>query len=69
MPSLPPVSNPLVVAAQSPWLPPVCFGAKPFLKLCRNFDRALKKLEARHPSAIPPMTLQARNEKLKRHPK
>jgi hypothetical protein len=69
MPALPPDTHPLLVASDSRWLPPICFGAKPYLKLCRNFDRALKKLEARYPSVIPPLTLQVRNEQLKRRPK
>jgi hypothetical protein len=69
MHALPPVSKIIVVGGESPWLPSVQFGAKPFLKLCISLDRSLKKLEARYPSVIPPMTLQVRNAKLQRRPK
>lgn len=66
---LPPAVNPLIVGADGPWLPPICFGVKPYLELCQSFDQALKELEARFPSHRPVVTLAARNKRLKRRPK
>jgi hypothetical protein len=64
---LPPAAHPLVV--DSPWLPPVSFGEKPYRKLCRKFDKALKELEARYPTRLPPLTIEGRSQQLKRRPK
>ena len=66
---LPPAANPLIVGIDYPWLPPICFGVKPYLELCQSFDRALKELESQFPSHRPVLTLQARNKRLKRRPK
>jgi hypothetical protein len=66
---LPPAANPLIAAVDCPWLPPICFGVKPYLELCQSFDRALKELEARFPSHRRVLTLQARNKRMKRRPK
>ena len=48
-----------------PWLPPICFGVKPYLELCRTFDESLKELEARYPSHRPVLTLEARQKRFK----
>ena len=66
---LPPAVNPLIAAVDCPWLPPICFGVKPYLELCRTFDRALQELEARFPSHRPLFTLEARTKRLKRRRK
>jgi hypothetical protein len=67
---LPPAANPLVVGVDCPWLPPICFGVKPYFELCHTFDQALKELEARLPSHRPLFTLEARAKRLKkRRPK
>jgi len=66
---LPPAAHPLVVGADCPWLPPVSFGEKAYLKLCRKFDKALQQLEARYPSKRPLLTIEDRSQRLKRRPK
>ena len=66
---LPPAANPLVAGFDCPWLPPICFGVKPYVKLCKSFDKALKELEARYPSHRPVLTVELRNKKLKHKPK
>jgi hypothetical protein len=65
----PSATNPVIVGEDSPWLPPIAFGARPYLELCQSFDRALKELEARFPSHRPQLTLEARTKRLKRRPK
>jgi hypothetical protein len=62
-------TNPFVAGVDCPWLPPISFGVKPYLKLCKSFDQALKELEARFPSHRRVFTLEARNKRLKRKPK
>jgi hypothetical protein len=64
---LPPAAHLLVVDSQ--WLPPVSFGEKPYRKLCRKFDQALKELEARYPSHRSLLTIEDRANRLKRRPK
>jgi hypothetical protein len=66
---LPPPASPLVPGVDSPWLPPIRFGVKPYLKLCRSFNQALLELEARYPTHRPVLTLSARNKRLQRRPK
>ena len=66
---LPPAEPPLIAAADSPWLPPLSFGVKPYLDLCRTFYESLKDLEARYPSARPSLTIAARKKRLKHKPK
>ena len=67
--ALPPAVNPMVVGVGSPWLPPVHFGLKRYLDLCRSLDQALSDLEARFPSHRRLLTIEARNKRLKRRPK
>ena len=67
--ALPPAASPLVVGIDSPWLPPIRFGLKPYLELCRSLDQSLADLEALYPSHRPVLTLAARNKKLRRRPK
>ena len=67
--ALPPPANPLVPAVASHGLLPIRFGLKPYLELCHRFDQALAELESRYPSRRPLLTLQARNQRLKRRPK
>ena len=62
-------SKPLIAGNDCPWLPPISFGVKPYLKLCKSFNRELRKLEARFPSPRPLLTLEARAKRLKRKPK
>ena len=69
MHALPPAVSPLVVGINSPWIPPIRFGVKAYLDLCRSFDQALAELEALYPSHRRILTLEARNKKLKRRPK
>jgi hypothetical protein len=69
MHALPPAASPLVPGVDCPWLAPIRFGVKPYLDLCRSFDRALAELEARYPSHRRVLTLKARNKKLRRRPK
>ena len=45
-----PAVNPLIAGFDCPWLPPICFGVKPYLELCQSFDRAL----AKPPGSPPP---------------
>ena len=66
---LPPAANPLVAGFDCPWLPPISFGVKPYVKLCKSFDKALNKLEARYPSHRPVLTVELRNKQLKHKPK
>jgi hypothetical protein len=66
---LPPAANSLVPVIDSPWLPPIRFGVKPYLDLCRSFDQALAELEARYPSHRPVLTLSIRNKRFRRRPK
>lgn len=66
---LPPAANPLIAEFDGPWLPPICFGVKPYLELCHSFNKALRELESRFPSHRPVLTLGARNKKLKHKPK
>ena len=47
MHALPPAASPLVLSIDFPWLPPIRFGVKPYLELCRSVDQALAELEAR----------------------
>jgi hypothetical protein len=49
-----------------PWLPPISFGAKPYLALCRSFDQALKDLETKYPSHRRLLTIEARAKRLKK---
>jgi hypothetical protein len=67
--ALPPSAHPLVPEVPFSGLLPIRFGLKPFLELCRSFDRALVELEARYPSKRPVLTLEARNKRIKRRPK
>lgn len=69
MHALPPAANPLVPRANRTWLPPLRFGVKPYLELCRSLDQALAELEARYPPHPRVLTLEARNKKLRRKPK
>jgi hypothetical protein len=69
MHALPPAVNPLVLSIDVPWLPPIRFGVKPYLELCRSVDQALAELEARYPSHRPLLTLESRNKVLKRRAK
>jgi hypothetical protein len=69
MHALPPAVNPLVLSVDFPWLPPIRFGVKPYLELCRSFDQALAELEARYPTRRPLLTLESRNKTLKHRPK
>ena len=69
MHALPPAASPLVLSVDCPWLPPIRFGVKPYLELCRSFDQALAELEARFPTRRPLLTLDARNKRLERRPK
>ena len=67
---LPPAANPLIAGFDCPWLPPICFGVKPYLELCQSFDKALKELEVAIPVAPPACSRsKLRNKKLKRKPK
>ena len=66
---LPPAANPLIAGFDCPWLPPICFGVKPYFELCQSFDKALLELEARFPSHRPVLTVTMRDKKLKRRPK
>jgi hypothetical protein len=66
---LPPAANPLVAGFDCPWLPPICFGVRPFIELNESFDKALKELEMRFPSHRPVLTVELRNKKLQRRPK
>ena len=66
---LPPAESPLIAAADCPWLPPISFGVKPYLELCRTLHESLKDLEARFPSRRPLLTIEARKKRLKRKPK
>ena len=66
---LPPPANPLIAGFDCPWLPPICFGVKPYFELCQSFDKALEELESRFPSHRPVLTVELRNKKLKRRPK
>jgi hypothetical protein len=59
-------ANSLVAVVDSRWLPPVSFGVKPYLELCRSFDRALRDLEARYPSHRRLLTIEARAKRLKK---
>ena len=62
-----PCRRPLIHLSRSidyPWLPPIRFGVKPYLELCRRSTRSLAELEARYPSHIAPMlTLEASQQK------
>jgi len=69
MHALPPAASPLVVGIDSPWLPPIRFGLKSYLDLCRSFDQALAELEALYPSHRRVLTLEARNKRLRRRRK
>ena len=69
MHALPPVANPLAPRVERPWLPPMRFRAKPYVKLCLSFDKALKDLEARYPSRPVMLTIEGRQKRLKRCPK
>jgi hypothetical protein len=69
MHALPPAASPLVPGVRCPWLPPIRFGVKPYLELCRSFDQALAELESLYPSHPPLLTLESRNKKLKHRPK
>lgn len=66
---LPPVANPLAPRVERPWLPPMRFRAKAYVKLCLAFDRALRELEDRYPSRPPLLTIEGRAKVLKRRPK
>lgn len=61
MPTFPSAANPLLPLTTSPWLAPIRFGVKPYLKFCRSFDKALAELEARYPSHPRVLTLQQRD--------
>ncbi|MCC7474907.1 MAG: hypothetical protein IT425_05895 [Pirellulales bacterium] len=65
----PSAATPLIASIDSPWLPPVCFGEKPYVRLCKQFEKALRQLEAQYPVRHRTMTLEARNKFLKRKPK
>jgi hypothetical protein len=69
MHALPPAVNPLVLSVDYPWLPPIRFGVRPYLELCRSVDQALAELEGRYPTRRPLLTLETRNNALKRRPK
>jgi len=69
MSALPPAANPLVPAVAYSGLLPIRFGLKPYIELCHAFDRALAELEAHYPSHTPLLTLEARNQKLRRKAK
>jgi hypothetical protein len=64
-----PAANPLIAGFDCPWLPPICFGVKPYLELCQSLNKALVDLEARYPSHRRVLTVQMRNKKLKHKPK
>jgi hypothetical protein len=66
---LPPAANPLVPGTESPWLPPIRFGVKPYLELCSSLNKALLELESRYPQHRRLLTLNARNKRLQRRPK
>jgi hypothetical protein len=61
-----PAADPLFVRNDSPWLPPISFGAQAYLELCQEFDLALRELEARYPSPRPLLSLSSRNKRLKK---
>jgi hypothetical protein len=63
--------NSLIASVDGPWLPPVSFGVKPYLGLCRTIYDSLQELEARYPSHRRLLTLEARQKqfKKKRRPK
>jgi hypothetical protein len=67
--TLPPAASPLVIGVDSPWLPPIRFGIRPYLQLCQSFEQSLRELEARFPSRRPLLTLSTRNKRLRRRPK
>ncbi len=66
---LPPAANPLIAGFDCPWLPPICFGIKPYFELCQSFDKALKELESRFPSHRRVRTVVLRTKKLTRRAK
>ncbi len=68
---LPPAANALIAGVDSPWLPPISFGVRPYLELCRTIHESLKELEAQYPSQRPLVTLETRQKrfKKKRRPK
>jgi hypothetical protein len=66
---LPPPASPLVPGTDSPWLPPIRFGVKPYLELCSSLNKALRELESCYPQHRPLLTLSARNKRLQRRPK
>jgi hypothetical protein len=69
MHAVPPATNPLVLSVDYPWLPPIRFGVKPYVDLCRSFDQALTELEGRYPVRRPLLTLELRNQRVKRRAK
>jgi hypothetical protein len=70
MHALPPVANPLAPRISRPWLPPIRFRAKAYIKLCLAFDKALRDLESQYPSRPILLTIEDRQKRLKkRRPK
>jgi hypothetical protein len=69
MHAVPPAAEPLVLSVDYPWLPPIRFGVKPYLELCRSVDQALAELETRYPAHRQLLTLESRNKRLKHRPK
>jgi hypothetical protein len=69
MHAVPPAANPLVLSVDYLWLPPIRFGVRPYIELCRSLDQALTQLEARYPTRRPLLTLESRNQRLKHRPK
>jgi hypothetical protein len=66
---LPPAANDLIAGIDSPWLPPISFGVKPYLKLCSSIHLSLKDLEARYPSQRQLLSIEARQKRIKHKPK
>jgi hypothetical protein len=53
----------------SPSLPPIHFGLRPYLALCRKIDQALAELESRYPAAPRKLTIELRKKRLRRRKK
>jgi hypothetical protein len=66
MNTLPPVANPVSVRLPRPYLPPIKFRAKAYASFCERFDQALADLEARYPGRPAPLTIEARQKRLKK---
>jgi hypothetical protein len=45
----PPTAKPSHDTFAGPWLPPVCYGARPYRQLCQWIDEGLRELETRYP--------------------